>query len=167
MKKISISVLLLAFSLSLLAQPAGFQRLYYQYKGEDGVVALRIPGFLMRLGASIADLDGPERQLVRSLRSITVLTMEEQDQFRGVNFTRELNLSGQDGPYQMLLEIHDGNEDVVIAAREKRGKIRDLVVVVGGDENVLVHLRGRMDADLIGSLAGVTGMDELRFTAKI
>ncbi len=162
-----MAALLLAFSLTLMAQPEGFNKLYYHYKGEEGVVALRIPGFLMRLGASIAKLEQPERQLVRSLRSITVLTIEDQGLYPEVNFTDELNLNSVDGPYHMLLEVHDGTEDVMIAAREKRGKIRDLVVVVGGNENVLVRLRGRMDADLIGSLAGVTGMNELRFTAGI
>ena len=67
----------------------------------------------------------------------------------------------------MLLEVHDGDEDVVIAAREKNGKITDLIVVVGGDENVLVHVRGRMHSDLLENLAEVAGIDELKFTAKI
>lgn len=83
MKKLVISSLLLVFSLSLIAQPTGIERLYYNYKGEEGVVALKIPGFVMKLAASIADLDREERQLVRSLRSVTVLTIEE------IIYTRE------------------------------------------------------------------------------
>ncbi len=45
MKKLILSALILALGLSLFAQPAGFDRLYYNYKGEEGVVAIRIPGF--------------------------------------------------------------------------------------------------------------------------
>ena len=67
----------------------------------------------------------------------------------------------------MLMEVHEGEEDVIIAAREKNGKLRDLIVVVGGDENVLVHVRGRMDSDLLENLAGVAGVDELHFTAQL
>ncbi len=67
----------------------------------------------------------------------------------------------------MLLEVHDGDEDVVIAAREKNGKITDLIVVVGGKENVLVHVRGRMNSNLLENLSEVAGVDELQFTAKI
>ena len=67
----------------------------------------------------------------------------------------------------MLLEVHDGTEDVIIAAREKRGKITDLIIVVGGDENVLVHVRGRMNSNLLENLAEVAGVDELQFIAKI
>jgi len=167
MKKIILSALIIAIGTTLFAQPAGFDRLYYSYKGEEGVVAIRIPGFVMKLAGSIADLDHAEKQLLRSLRSVTVLTIEEADLYPDVNFTEEVNLSNMKGGYKLLLEVHDGDEDVVIAAREKNGKIRDLIVVVGGDDNVLVHVRGRMDSDLLENLSEVAGVDELHFTAKI
>jgi len=167
MKKLILSLLILIFGLTLFAQPASFDRLYYQYKGEEGVVALRIPGFVMRLAASIGDLDREERALLRSLKSVTVLTIEDSQLYPGVNFTREINRSKLDNNYELLLEAHDNGEDVYIAAREKNGKLRDLIVVVGGDENVLVHVRGRMDSDLLENLAEVAGVDELHVTAKI
>lgn len=167
MKKIILSALLIVFGMSLFAQPAGFDRLYYSYKGEEGVVAIRIPGFVMKLAGSIADLDREEKQLLRSLRSVTVLTIEETDLYPDVNFTEEVNLSQMKGGYKLLLEVHDDDEDVMIAAREKNGKIRDLIVIVGGGDNVLVHVRGRMNSNLLENLAGVAGVEELHFTAKI
>ena len=167
MKKIIFSAFIIAFSVSLYAQPSGFNDIYYDYRGEEGVVALRIPGFVMRLAGSIADLEGPERELLRSLKSVTVLTIEEADLYPGVNFAEELNISELGGGYKLMLEVHDGDEDVIIAAREKKGKIRDLVVIVGGDENVLVHVRGRMESDLLENLAEVAGVDELHFTAQL
>ena len=167
MKKILLSSLILAFSITLFAQPAGFDRLYYQYKGEEGVVALRIPGFVMKLAASIGDLDREEKALLKSLRSVTVLTIEESHLYPEVNFTEEINLSNMKNGYKLLMEVHDGDEDVIIAAREKNGKLRDLIVVVGGDDNVLVHVRGRMESDLLENLAEVAGVDELHFTAQL
>jgi len=167
MKKLILSLLIISTGLTLFAQPAGFDRLYYQYKGEEGVVALKIPGFVMKLAGSIADLDREEKALLKSLRSVTVLTIEESYLYPDVNFTEEINLSNKNNNYQLLLEVHDADEDVIIAAREKNGKIRDLIVVVGGDENVLVHVRGRMESDLLENLAGVAGVDELHFTAQL
>jgi hypothetical protein len=167
MKKLFISTLILAFSLTLIAQPAGFDRLYYQYKGEEGVVALKIPGFVMKLAGSIAGLDREEKELLRSLRSVTVLTIEESHLYPDVNFTEEINLSRLNNDYKLLMEVHNADEDVIIAAREKNGKLRDLIVVVGGDENVLVHVRGRMESDLLENLAEVAGVDELHFTAQL
>ncbi len=167
MKKLILSLLIISTGLALFAQPPGFEKLYYQYKGEEGVVALRIPGFVLRLAGSMADLDHEEKALLRSLRSVQVLTIEESYLYPEVNFTEEINLANLNNSYQLLLEVHDGDEDVLIAAREKNGKLRDLVVVVGGDENVLVHVRGRMDSDLLENLAHVAGIDELHFTAQL
>ncbi len=167
MKKLFISTLILAFSLTLIAQPAGFDRLYYQYKGEEGVVALKIPGFVMKLAGSIAGLDREEKELLRSLRSVTVLTIEESHLYPDVNFTEEINLSRLNNDYKLLMEVHNADEDVIIAAREKNGKLRDLIGVAGGDENVLVHVRGRMESDLLENLAEVAGVDELHFTAQL
>ena len=56
---------------------------------------------------------------------------------------------------------------LLIAAREKKGKITDLIVVVGGEENVLVHVRGRMNSNLLENLAEVAGIEELHFTSQI
>ena len=167
MKKIILAAVLSAFSLTLFAQPEGINSLYYNYKGEEGVVALRIPGFVMKLAGSIADLEGPERALLRSLKSVTVLTIEESHLYPGVNFTEEVDVSDMRGGYKLLLEVHDGDEDVLIAAREKNGKIRDLIVVVGGDDNVLVHVKGRMESNLLENLSKVAGVDGLHFTADI
>ena len=167
MKKLIFSAFIIAISVSLYAQPNGFNDIYYDYKGEEGVVALRIPGFVMRFAGAIADLEGPERELLRSLKSVTVLTIEDADLYPGVNFAKEMNITDLGGGYQLMLEVHDGDEDVIIAAREKKGKIRDLIVIVGGDDNVLVHVRGRMESDLLENLAGVAGVDELHFTAQL
>ena len=167
MKKQILSLLIIVAGMSLYAQPDGIDRLYYTYRGEEGVVAFRIPGFVMKLAGSIADLDHEEKQLLRSLRSVTVLTIEEAHLYPGLNFTEEVDFSNFNKGFQLLMEVHEENEDVFIAARERNGKITDLIVVVGGDENVLVHVRGRMDSDLIENLSEVAGIDELHFTAKI
>lgn len=167
MKKLILSLLIISTGLTLFAQPAGFNNLYYQYKGEEGVVALKVPGFVMKLAGSIADLDREEKMLLRSLRSVTVLTVDEAHLYPDLNFTEEINFSTMKNGYKMLLEVHEENEDVIIAAREKKGKLTDLIVVVGGGDNVLVHVRGRMDSDLLENLAGVAGVDELHFTAQL
>jgi hypothetical protein len=167
MKKLILSLLIISTAISLYAQPVGFDRLYYQYKGEEGVVALKIPGFVMKLAGSIADLDREEKALLKSLRSVTVLTIEESQLYPDVNFTEEINLSNMKNGYKMLMEVHEDDEDIIIAAREKNGKLRDLIVVVGGDDNVLVHVRGRMESDLLENLANVAGVDELHFTAQL
>jgi len=167
MKKLVISLLLVCSTLAISAQPDGFERLYYTYKGEAGVVAFRVPGFLMKFAGMCAGLDHSERQLLRSLRSVRILTIEEQDRYAGVNFAREVDATRMRDGYQLLLEVHEPDEDVIITARERNGKITDLIVIVGGSDNTLVHVKGRMNCDLLENLSEVAGVKELRYTADI
>ena len=167
MKRLIIAAIALVFSISLFAQPSGYHDVYRTYKGEEGVVALRIPGFLLRFAGMCAGLEHDERELVRCLKSVTVLTIEDDHLYPGVNFASEMDITRMKDNYNVLMEVHDGDEDVIIAAREKKGKITDLIVVVGGDENTLVHVRGRMESDLLEQLAKVSGVKELQITAKL
>jgi hypothetical protein len=167
MKKLVISAIALLFIVSLSAQPAGYYRVYQAYKGKKGVTCIHVPGFLMKFAGLCAGLDHEERQLLRSLRSVTVLTIEDQDRYPDVNFARDMDHSRMKGDYYLMLEVHESDEDVIIAAREQRGRITDLIVVVGGEENTLVHVRGRMNSDLLEELADVSGVKQLQVTAKI
>ena len=167
MKKTIFSAIIALFCVSLSAQTLEISNLYYNYKGEDGVVTMRIPGFVMRLAGSIADLEREEKQLLRSMKSLHLVVIEDTDLNREVNFVEHVDLHNLRNGYHLLLQVKDGKEDVAILAREKKGRIKDLVVLVGGDENVMVHIKGRMDADLLGSLANVAGIEELKYTKEI
>ena len=130
-------------------------------------MTIHVPGFILKFAGACAGLDHDERQLLRSLRSVTVLTIEETSRYPGVNFAEEMDITRMKGNYNLVLEVHEGDEDVIIAVREKKGKITDLIVVVGGEENTLVHVRGRMKCDLLEELADVSGIKELQIAAEI
>lgn len=164
------TILLLTTTLlvtQLYAQSHQIQYLRDTYRGEEGVVSLYLPGFLCRLAASIGDLDPPEDALLRSIRSMRVLVIENQALNQQVNFIDHFNRQKLDDRYQTMLAVHEENEDVLILAREKRGKIKELLILVGGNENVLVQIKGRMHRDLIKALYDVTGIKGARYMQEI
>lgn len=167
MKKLIIAAITIVFSASLSAQPAGYHNVYQTFKGEEGVTSIRVPGFLLKFAGMCAGLEGPERDLVRCLKSVTVLTIDDSHLYPGLNFTEEMDITRMKDNYNVMMEVHDQDEDVIIAAREKNGKITDLIVVVGGEENTLVHVRGRMKSDMMKELGKVSGMKELQITAQL
>ena len=161
MKRILFSAMIILFLGSAgMAQTVGTEMLYQKYRGEEGVVAIRVPGIVMRLAAGIADLERDEARLLRSIRSLRVLTIEEADLYPDVNFVREARFNPDHSGYNVMVQVHDSGEDVLIMGREKRGKLKDILILVGGDENVMVHIKGRMNADMIGSIAKVAGIDK-------
>jgi hypothetical protein len=167
MKRLFIAIATVLFAVSVYAQPAGYYNVYNTYKGEKGVVSIRVPGFLLRFAGMCADVDEEERALLRCLRSVSVLTIEDTHRYPGVNFASEMDHTQMKGEYNLLMEVHEDDEDVIIAARERRGKITDLIVVVGGDENTMVHVRGRLKSDMLKELGKVSGIDQLNLTAEI
>lgn len=60
-----------------------------------------------------------------------------------------------------------GLDDVLILGREKEGFVSDLLIVVGGDENALISIKGRMNKDLLDALYEVTGIEECLYAKEI
>lgn len=167
MKRTIFILSILIAGMTLSAQTIGTNNLYKKYKGEKGVVSIYIPGIAMRLAGSIADLDREERKLLRSMKSIRVLTIEDKERYEGVNFAREARIKPGQSGFKMMIEISEEGEDVKILGREKNGKLKDLLILVGGDENVMVHIKGRMNADMIGSLSNIAGLDDLDIISQL
>ena len=104
-KQLIFSGAFLIFTTSLFAQSGDLNNLYYNYKGEKDVVAIRIPGILMRIAGSIADLDREEKQLLKSMKSIQILTIDSKEANKGVNFVNEVDLQNLNNGYNMLLKV--------------------------------------------------------------
>jgi len=160
MKRIAIIFVVLGISFSVFAQPRGINRLYNTYSGEEGVVAMTLPGFVLRFAANMGEVDGPERELLHSIRSMRILTIEDNYRYEDVNFVREIHFTPGDG-YELLLEVHEDDDDVMIMARRDGDIYRDLIIVVGGEDNVIVQFRGRANADLFAAIGGVAGITNL------
>lgn len=102
MKRTIFVLSILIAGIMLSAQTIGTNNLYQKYKGEKGVISIYIPGFAIRLAGSIADLDREERKLLRSIKSVRILTIEDQERFKGVNFAREAKIKPGQGGFKMI-----------------------------------------------------------------
>jgi hypothetical protein len=167
MKKLVLLSLLVIIANTSFAQGTETDRLYHAYRGADGVVSIFIPGFLCRFAAAIGDMDPEEEELLRTIKSIRILSIENSHLNNKVNFVEEIKPNRMDKKYKTLLEVHEKNEDVIIYAREKNESIRELTIIVGGDENTLVCIKGRLNRDLLHVLSEVTGITECSHTKKL
>jgi hypothetical protein len=166
-KFLTFTLAILFLSTVVSAQTLGTELLYQKYKGEEGIISIWLPGIAMKLAASIADLDEEEDDLLRSIRSLRVLTIEDNSLYPDVNFAKEVKIKPGKNGYQVLIEVSDGNEDVLILGKEKKGKLKDILILVGGDDNVMVHIKGRMNTDMIESIAQVAGLDQVDLLSNL
>lgn len=166
MKKIFVQIMFILFASGLAAQ-SDIDYLFDSYRGEEDVISLYIPGFLCRLGATLGDLDDAERELLYSIKSVRLLVSENKELNEHVNFVKEINCTKYRSGWVSLLEVHDSGEDVIILGREKNGYVSDLLIVVGGDDNALICIKGRMNRDLLDALYKVTGIEECQYMKEI
>jgi hypothetical protein len=167
MKRIIILFAFVLIASGLSAQSADINHLFSSYSGEKDVVSLYIPGFLCRIGAAIGDLDAPERDLLNSIRSVRILVSDNEELNHHVNFAKEVNYRNHKSDYQLLLEVHDSDNDVLIMGKERNGLVSELLIVVGGHDNAVICIKGRMDKDLLDALYEVTGFEECRYAKEI
>ncbi len=167
MKNAILILCLFVFGAELQAQSNEFNKLYASFRGEEGVMHVYVPGFLCKLASNIPDIDPEERELLRSIKSVRVLVIENPEINRQVNLARTISRAEPEPGMIALLEVHDGDEDVLILAREKDQRISELYIVVGGDENVMVRISGRMDRDLMKSLYDVIDIEQVKYTRQI
>jgi len=167
MRKVLLTLVVLAIGSGIFAQSGDINRLYHTYQGESEVISMYIPGFLCRLAANIGDIGYEEELLLRSIKSIKLLVVENEAINERVNFVDEIDLDRNKSDYVLMLSVHEEDQDVLILGRKKGEEIRDLVIVVGGEENVMVSIKGRMDVDMLYALSGVTGIEQMKYTKEL
>ena len=167
MKKLVFAAFSLIIGINLYSQTFELDHLYNTYRGEEDVISIYIPGFACRLAASIGEMETQEQELLRSIKSVRIQVIENKEINRTVNYARAFSGNKSARGYFPMLEVHDKGEDVLILARQKEDAIRELVILVGGEENVMVWVKGRMDQDLMKNLFEVTGIEQCQYTKEI
>ena len=63
--------------------------------------------------------------------------------------------------YKELVVVKEADQEVLVLAKEEDGKIRELLVLVGGEDNVLVSVEGNFTMDDLEALGDLDGLDKL------
>ena len=167
MKRLLLATFCLIAGISLYAQTAELNHLYDTYRGEEDVISLYIPGFACRLAARVGEVGFEEEKLLNSIRSIRLQVVENKEINQRVNYVRDFSTGRAGREYIPMLEVHEGDQDVLILAKLREDAVKELVILVGGEENVMVWIKGRMDQDLMKNLFEVTGIEHTRLTKEI
>ena len=115
---------------------------FSKYSSRDGIVSITVPGFAVRAVTMFAELDPEEKELLRNVELVKVLAVDDDAKYKQLNFNREFSkLVTAD--YQPLLSVKDGNDNIDVMAKMKSDEdISDLLVIIGGGDNVIIYLKG-------------------------
>lgn len=128
---------------------------------KKGVTSITVPGWLISLGAKFGDLSKEERELLDCVDKVKVLAIENDDLNSRINLHKEFHLEiNKNKEYEELLTVRDKNENVTIFAKMDENVIEEIVILVGGDENVMVYLKGEIKPEQINNIVDLSNPDK-------
>jgi len=167
MKKIILSLMILACPLIMLAQNTRLDRLFDEYADKEGYTTVIITKSMFDLFASVAnDKDDKDlKDITSRLDKIKILSCDCKSGAKAtIDFYNEIicNMPKQD--YEDLMIINDGHERVKFAIKKRGDKITELVMVVGGSDACVISLQGDIDLKQVAKLSktmNIKGLEHL------
>ena len=157
MKKLLITFVLLIPLMVMAQDGSPIDKLFNKYANKDGFTTVNISGKLLSFASQFDDSKSNETEMLAKLSGIRILSVENKDLNKGLNFYKELEADGffKNNKYEVLMEVTDKDEVVRFYGRSgEKGKLSELLLVVGGDDNTLISIRGVIDPDDIGKITG-------------
>lgn len=161
MRKI-VLILAMLLPLAVLAQKTPVDKLFEKYANQKGFTTVNISGKLLGFASQLETGDKATSDMLSGLKGIRVLTIEDSELNKTLDFYAELEKEGffKNNSYEVLMEVTEPNEVVRFLAKDAgNGKLSDLLLVVGGDENTLISISGVIDPQSIGKITKAMNID--------
>lgn len=161
MKKIASISLLLLFPVLLMAQNPAVDKLFNKYQGKDGFTTVLINKEIFKLISATEKEEQELDQPLEKISGIKILAQEDDTVMEGVNFYDELKKDLDASGFMELVVVKKKDQDVWIIARENNGRMSELIIIVGGEENVLVWIEGDFTFEELAELGDIDGLEHL------
>jgi len=170
MKKIILSMVLIACSFVLKAQNSAVDQLFAKYADKDGFTTVSISKAMFSLFASESESKDEFNKSVRGLESIRILTPDSaiQAQMKGkLNFYNEICKSLPIAQYEELMSVKEKDQVFKMLIRRNGNIITEFLMIGGGNDNVLICIIGNIDLKSISKLSKSMNIDGMENIDKV
>ncbi len=141
--------------MALVAQKSPVDKLFEKYTNQKGFTTVNISGKLLGFAGKL-DTTNPEMdKMLSSLSGIRILSVDDKALNKQLDFYKELESSGffHNNGYESLMDVTEDNQVVRFFGKDAGGgKFSELLLVVGGEDNTLISIRGLIDPENIGKI---------------
>ena len=160
MKKIALFIPVLLLPLMLTAQNTPIDKLFKKYSGQEGFTTVLVTQDMFKVISNLEEEKGEIEGTLGKIERVRIIAQEDEANVEGVNFMEELKGVEFDD-YKELVVVKEADQEVLVLAKEEDGKIHELLVLVGGEENVLVSVEGKFTMEDLETLGDLEGLDKL------
>ena len=161
MKKL-VLIIAIVLPLAVLAQKTPVDKLFEKYANQKGFTTVNISGKLLGFASQLETGDKATSDMLSKLSGIKVLTVEDDALNKTINFYEELEKDGffKNNGYEVLMEVTEPDEVVRFLAKDAgNGKLSDLLLIVGGDDNALISISGIINPEDISKITGAMNIN--------
>ncbi|WP_347840942.1 DUF4252 domain-containing protein [uncultured Draconibacterium sp.] len=161
MKRISFLLIGILFLAQSCSYESGVSEAYSKYRFKDGVTTVSVPGWVIHLAAGLGDLKEEERELLECIDKVKVIAVEDDKLNAKVDLHEEFykQISEKKG-YEELLVVRDKNENISIFGRMDESVIEEMVILVGGDDNALIYVKGEIRPEMLNKHIDLSNPDK-------
>ncbi|MBN2347288.1 MAG: DUF4252 domain-containing protein [Bacteroidales bacterium] len=156
------------------AQNSPADKLFDKYSGKEGFTSVYISKYMFDMITNLETGDPQNdemKNVIGKLTGIKILATDENSENKvKVNFYEEMMKNFPKDTYKELMVIKEKDQDVKFYVKEEKGKVAELLLIVGGiTENVMISIQGDIDMKNISKLAkamNIEGMEQLEKMEK-
>jgi hypothetical protein len=145
----------------LMAQNPAVDKLFNKYQGKEGFTTVYINKDVFKFISDCEDVEHEMNKTLDKITGIKVLAQEDEEIAENLNFYDELKKEMDFSKYKELVVVKEKDQDVWIVAREDNNRIAELLVIVGGKDNVLVWIEGNFTFEDLSELSDIEGLEHL------
>lgn len=164
--KITIWLLLMMISQGIVAQDNAIDKYFQKYEDKESFTSVYVSEYMFGLFADI-DMENPEDkevlEILDGLKSLHVLTTDENPR----KYYEEAIERIDQKEYKVLMKVKDEDANVRFLIKKEGKVIKELLLLVGGDEFVLLSIVGNINLSKISKLAKHVDIEGLEHLEKV
>lgn len=163
MKRFILTCTAFCLMLVIQAQTNAIDDMFNKYSEREGFTLVSISSKMLNLFAGKGDKNEDGADILRRLKSIRILTVEDSLLNRNLNFYNELSKKMDFSVYEELLVVREGGSTTKFLIRQNGNIITELLVIAGGpNDNAIISIKGDLDLKSLSDLSKNTGIEELK-----
>ena len=145
MKKLIIISLMAVLPGVLGAQSLSIRHLLRSCDPGKEVTRIHLPAVLVRMASWFVDDEGG-KAVLRNVRTLYVLASEDKEFSAQSDFPTRIADRMKEKNFEELMVVSDKGDKINILMRESPRNLKEMVITVdGGEEDVVLYLKGKLD----------------------
>lgn len=163
MKKFVIGLMMVVASVAAQAQGDAISKFFTKYQNDESFSQVNMSSKMFSLMANL-EVENPEDQevveMISKLKGLRILAKEEARNSREL-YKEALGMIPKN-EFEELMSVRDKDKDMKFYIKESGGKISELVMVAGGNEEFMIlSLFGEIDLKQVSKISKKMNIDGL------